>query len=243
MIKRAMRFWSEENSLTALLIFLSFEIFLLFPLLRTGILLGLVNAFILSFLLLAGLLTIMRHRVLRSMATLFVFTLIIIHWLRVAGVEALALWDIIFTALALAGLTAVVLWAAIYREGPVTGHRIRGAITAYLLFAAFFACVYALIDYAYPGSLRFPEGGPAAKAELDQGYLYFSVVTISTLGYGDITPIHPWARSVAMLEAVIGPLYLTILLARLVSLQLEGKKSRSTHGAPKKPEQDPSSPD
>ena len=66
MIRKAMRFWSEETGQTALLIFLSFEMFLLFPLLQQGILLGLVNSFIFSLLLLAGLLTITRHPVLRG---------------------------------------------------------------------------------------------------------------------------------------------------------------------------------
>ena len=58
-----------------------------------------------------------------------------------------------------------------------------------------------------------------------KGSLYFSVVTITTLGYGDITPVHPWARATVMLEAVIGPLYLAILVARLVSLGIENSGS------------------
>ena len=72
MIRRAMRFWSEETGLTALLIFLSLEMFLLFPLLHRGILLGLVNATLYSFLLLAGLLSITRHPLLRSASAIFV---------------------------------------------------------------------------------------------------------------------------------------------------------------------------
>jgi hypothetical protein len=48
--------------------------------------------------------------------------------------------------------------------------------------------------------------------------MYFSFVTLTTVGYGDVLPVHPVARSLAMLEAVVGPLYIAILLARLVSL-------------------------
>ena len=223
MIRKAMRFWSEETGLTALLIFLSFEMFLLFPLLQSGVLLGLINSAILSLLLLTGLLAITRHPVLRSASILFVVVIIAVDWLREAGIQGFLLWDGLLSALGLAGLTVVVLWAVL-REGPVTAHRVRGAIAAYLLLAVFFAYVYGLIEYVYPGSLRFPEGWQAGRGELHQGYLYFSVVTITTLGYGDITPIHPWARSAVMLEALIGPLYLAILVARLVSLRIEPKK-------------------
>jgi hypothetical protein len=225
MIRKAMRFWSEETGQTALLVFLSFEMFLLFPLLQRGVLLSLVNASIFSLLLLAGLLTITRHPALRGASALFVALFIAVQWLRAAGIPGLLLWDVLFSAVGLGALTVVVLWAVL-REGPVTAHRIRGAIAAYLLLAVFFAYVYGLIEYVYPGSLRFPEGWQAGRGELHQGYLYFSVVTITTLGYGDITPIHPWARSAVMLEAIIGPLYLAILVARLVSLGLETGKPR-----------------
>ena len=229
MIRKAMRFWSEETGLTALLIFLSFEMFLLFPLLQSGVLLGLINSAILSLLLLTGLLAITRHPVLRSASILFVVVIIAVDWLREAGIQGFLLWDGLLSALGLAGLTVVVLWAVL-REGPVTAHRIRGAIAAYLLLAVFFAYVYGLIEYVYPGSLRFPEGWQAGRGELHQGYLYFSVVTITTLGYGDITPIHPWARSAVMLEAIIGPLYLAIPVARLVSLGIETRKPSPADG-------------
>jgi hypothetical protein len=220
MIKKFMQFWSEEHSLTVLLLFLAFEMFFVLPLIRTGLFYGLLSATISSLLLLAGLLTMTRHGLLRSASTLFVGAIIVVRWLHVAGVPGLQAWDGLLSALGLAGLTVVVLWA-VYREGPVTAHRIRGAIVAYLLLAIFFAYVYGLIEYMQPGSLRFPEGTPpVAVGEPHQGFLYFSVVTLTTLGYGDITPVNPWARSVVTMEALIGPLYLTILLARLVSLQI-----------------------
>lgn len=60
--------------------------------------------------------------------------------------------------------------------------------------------------------------GPVRVEDGARGWLYFSFVTLTTVGYGDVLPVHPVARSLAMLEAVTGPLYLTILLARLVSL-------------------------
>lgn len=55
--------------------------------------------------------------------------------------------------------------------------------------------------------------------------IYFSFVTLTSVGYGDIVPLHPYARSLANLEAIIGQLYPATLLARLVTLQLEGRRS------------------
>ena len=220
-----MRFWSEETSLTALLVFVSFEMFLLFPLLESGVLFGLVNGTIFSLLLLSGLLTITRHPLLRTACALLVVVVLVIDWLQFVGIPGLVFWDALFSAVGLGALTAVVLWAVL-RTGPVTAHRIRGAIAAYLLLAITFAYVYGLIEYLYPGSLRFPEGLEIVQGKLHQGFLYFSVVTITTLGYGDITPVHPWARAAVMLEAIIGPLYLAILVARLVSLGLGTGKSK-----------------
>ena len=56
--------------------------------------------------------------------------------------------------------------------------------------------------------------------------IYFSVMTLTTVGYGDITPIHPMARALAMLEAVIGQLFPVILIARLVAMELQFGNSR-----------------
>ncbi len=57
---------------------------------------------------------------------------------------------------------------------------------------------------------------------------YFSIVTLTTLGYGDITAVHPVARSVVMMEALLGQLYPAILIARLVTLQMETRKSEKS---------------
>ncbi len=99
------------------------------------------------------------------------------------------------------------------RGGPVTFHRIQGAVAAYLLLGVIWAYAYSLLTLARPGAFTgsVSAGGPRA-------WLYFSFVTLTTVGYGDVLPVHPVARSLASLEAVVGPLYLAILIARLVSL-------------------------
>jgi hypothetical protein len=60
--------------------------------------------------------------------------------------------------------------------------------------------------------------------KMSSGLIYFSFVTLTTTGYGDIVPVHPLARSLCNVEAIIGQLYPATLLARLVSLELQGRR-------------------
>lgn len=123
-------------------------------------------------------------------------------------------------SLASIALLASVVLAQVFRNGPVTIHRIQGAIAAYLLLGVGWAFAYELVDTLAPGAFT------SAQAIADHGLQYFSFVTLTTVGYGDITPVHPAARSLAMLEALTGQLYPAILLARLVSLQLTSPRER-----------------
>jgi hypothetical protein len=68
-----------------------------------------------------------------------------------------------------------------------------------------------------------------------RGWVYFSFVTLTTVGYGDILPVRPAARSLAMAEAVFGPLYIAILLARLVSLAMIPRTGAGTGKGPGAP--------
>jgi hypothetical protein len=110
-------------------------------------------------------------------------------------------------------LLVVVLFQTL-RDGPVTRHRIQGAIAAYLLLGIAWAHAYALVALLHPGAFS----GAVSVGDGPRVFVYFSFVTLTTVGYGDILPVHPTARSLAILEAVTGPLYLAILVARLVSL-------------------------
>ena len=111
-------------------------------------------------------------------------------------------------------LFLVVVLGQTLRAGPITFHRIQGAVAAYLLLGILWANAYALLAHLRPGAFS----GPLSPADGPRAFFYFSFVTLTTVGYGDVLPVHPAARSLAMLEAVTGPLYLAILVARLVSL-------------------------
>lgn len=116
-------------------------------------------------------------------------------------------------------LLAAVVFERIFRSGHVTVHRISGAVAAYLLIGLVFAFVYDAIETMLPGAFQFatPE---LRDTQLSDPMVYFSFTTLTTVGYGDITPQIPLTQSLANLEALIGQLFPTILIARLVALEL-----------------------
>jgi len=129
-----------------------------------------------------------------------------------------AVWQEISTLATLVVLCGVVL-ALVLRRGPITARRIQGAIAVYLLLGFIWAEVYELVALWHPGAFTGSVGGSGSLP-----WAYYSFVTLTTMGYGDIMPVHPLARAFAVLEALTGQLYLTIMLARLVSLELQSRR-------------------
>ena len=95
----------------------------------------------------------------------------------------------------------------------------------YLLLGLIWMSAYKLLLRAVPGAIHFASGEPS-DLRLGHGLGYYSFVTLTTLGYGDITPVHPVARSLASGEALVGQLYPAILIARLVSMQLASRDQK-----------------
>lgn len=91
---------------------------------------------------------------------------------------------------------------------------VLAATSLYLIIGSVFTSVYGLIEWVAPGSFVTASGDPAQWQQL----LYYSYVTLTTLGYGDITPTGFYAQSLAAFEAVTGVLYIALLLSRLVGL-------------------------
>jgi hypothetical protein len=118
----------------------------------------------------------------------------------------------------------------VLQADQVDAETIYGAVCVYFLFAALWGVLYVLVEILAPGSFNLPDSlNLTAGSRFDAGpMMYYSFVTITTLGYGDITPATELTRLLALLEAVLGQLYLVILIARLVGLytarELSGKR-------------------
>jgi len=108
-----------------------------------------------------------------------------------------------------------ILMRFIFSARTVTSDVIYAACAVYFLLSFFFVPLYGMLETAVPGSfLDNTLGVPVAWQQL----VYFSLITLSTAGYGDVLPVSPWARMLAGLEVTVGVLYVAILVARLVSL-------------------------
>jgi hypothetical protein len=109
----------------------------------------------------------------------------------------------------------------LFRERRVSVGSLSGALCIYLLLGVAFGSSYELLDWfepqAFAGLDRF-EVADAVAHRQTEGLMYFSFVTLTTLGYGDITPVMPVARNLAMIEALLGQLVLVVLVARLVGM-------------------------
>jgi Ion channel len=125
----------------------------------------------------------------------------------------------------IAGVTlSAVVARTVFGPGKVTFHRIVGGILLYLTIGLTFVALFGLVALNVPDAFKgldAHQGNFAIAGNL----IYFSFVTLTTIGYGDIVPLHPYARGLANLEAVIGQLYPATLLARLVTLELAGERS------------------
>jgi voltage-gated potassium channel Kch len=125
---------------------------------------------------------------------------------------------------------AILISVFLLKQSRVSADMILGAINVYLLFAIAFMFLHAFVEISTPGSYLYQgeslssvlKGHPEVDALAF--LLYFSVVTMTTLGYGDITPAVPAARMLCSLEAVIGQLFVAVFIARLVSLHI-GRRS------------------
>ena len=136
------------------------------------------------------------------------------EWLLPAGVSSLAHESAALMALF---LLTLIVGVRVFAGGSVTADRIMGAVALYLLLGLGWAVAYELLSLhvanAFTGGVKGGQGSDR--------WFYFSFVTLTTVGYGDITPVARAAQSLATLEALVGQLYPAVILARLVSLQGE----------------------
>jgi hypothetical protein len=117
-------------------------------------------------------------------------------------------------------LTAGLLLGDVLSKGPVTADKIYGALCVYLLIGLTWGFMLLTLEGVQPGSFSLGLSQPSGIAKDPATLVYFSFVTLSTVGYGDITPLSPPARSLAFMEAIIGQIYLAVLVARLVGLHI-----------------------
>jgi hypothetical protein len=104
-----------------------------------------------------------------------------------------------------------------------SGDAVFGAVVGYLLLGIIWSLLYSAVETAFPGSFAMPASGgtDGVPVRLDGGTLsYYSFITLATVGYGDVIPTTPLARTLAWTEAITGQFYLAILVAGLVGFKV-----------------------
>ena len=216
--------WSEERKMTGLLVAGILDMAIVYPLVsvvESNVAIYVINSVVISAILLFGLVTLTPGKIGRRVIGAVVIAAISLRLVHlVFGADWLTGWEISLSLITVI-MFVYLLLRDVYKEGPVTRLRIEGAVAAYLLIALAFAAAYHMTSYLVPGAFRFPDGAPnVGDPRFGFNFHYYSFTTITTLGYGDIVPVHPFARTLAMIEALIGQLYPATLLARLVSLYI-----------------------
>ncbi|HXJ33747.1 MAG TPA: ion channel [Candidatus Eisenbacteria bacterium] len=222
------RFWLSDWSLSVLEALLVVDIFILVPIIQFRETPGAVQPVVYSLFVVAATPIALRSRWHRGV-TVLLGTLgvvsVLIRWTSYGHPSAcLACADTVASLAFCVVLTAVVL-AQAYAPGPIDLRRIQGAVAAYLLLSYAWALAYKLVALGDPVAFSFPTTGLPPQT-LTARLIYFSMSTLTTVGYGDITPVNPVARSLANLEGVIGQLFPALTLARLVSMQMSHRQQR-----------------
>lgn len=145
------------------------------------------------------------------------------QWLHQAWPDAFP-WEIVLSAsLLFTAFIIVCLFRFIFSAPRVDAEVLCAAVAGYLLIGILWSYVFALEERCLPGSFAFNAGPDASRAMQGFTPLYFSFVTLTTVGYGNIAPTNDVARLLAILEAIVGVFYLAILISRLVSLQTSAR--------------------
>jgi hypothetical protein len=215
----------SEPLLTALTIMLAVLLFVVGPLQAAGI--AAAHHFGIAF----GLVLVVTVFIVSGSGTAFAAILVAVALVLLSTVHRLiqpSAVDIYLDATAwlIMGVTlGIVVARAVFAPGKVTFHRVIGAVLLYLNIGLVFVALYCFVALRIPDA--FTGLGPLQDNLAVAGNLiYFSFVTLTSVGYGDIVPLHPFARGLANVEAIIGQLYPATLLARLVTLELEGRLGR-----------------
>jgi len=218
-------FWDKESGLSGMLVLLAIMHFFLIPIFGSySSFMVIINIFWMLFLI-AGIISLSKSKKQTISYIIIPFLFILFGWVSVfRPTPFVLLVDIVFTIATFVLLIVLVL-KKVFEPGPITGYRVIGSIVVYMILANLWSVIYLFIYEHIPGAFQITLP-PFESNTLQANFLYFSYITITTTDYGDIFPLHPFARAMVQIEAIIGVLYPVILIGRLVSDANENKAKK-----------------
>jgi hypothetical protein len=218
---RMSEFWSGDLGLTLVTISLVVLIFVITPLREAGLPGRFFFDIIMVTLMISGALAVNQSRI----ATAFVIAVVfagaaVLGAGRIHPTPFLLQFGSILSTITLLLYVRIVL-LVMFRKGHVTWSRIQGGVCAYLLLGMAWASAYQFVEQRYPGSIQFVTA-PLDIDQLTSKLTYFSFGVLTSLG-SDIAPVHPFARSLALSEAVVGQLCPALLMGALVAMAMQSR--------------------
>jgi hypothetical protein len=188
---------------------------------------GLIESILLTLVLISAVLAIARGRRTVIIATLLAVPTLAARWINhyrpdLVSAEIFLIGGILFVVFVIANLLRFVLKAP-----SVNTEVLCASISAYLLLGLLWTFGYWLVAEIIPDAFAFNSSTAVDSSMKGFNGLYFSFITLSTVGYGDITPVSKVARMLAAMEAITGLLYVAVLIARLVAIQATPKSDET----------------
>lgn len=215
-MKSYIKTWNESRILPVFLFFLVVILFGVLPFSKERPLIqGLVTFFLASNLVI-GIYTIHTNRIVRFSTLFFSFLVVVIELLNInlgnltLMILAILCWIIII------GLLLYVFLIKVFEQKSEGLHRIQGGIACYLLIGLLFAFIYFLVFTLFPNAFSFSDSFNSPGMHF-YNFVYYSYITLCTVGFGDISPKIPISQSASILEAIVGVLYPTVLIGYLIS--------------------------
>ncbi len=224
--KASKKLWAEDVGLAGLLVVLLLETFVIYPFIDSDFG-GFAIHLVFIGVLITGVMAVSQTPHWARVVAIIAALGLGFHFWGYAYPSSRALFMTLgFRTVLCATLIAVILMH-VFKNGPITYRRIAGSIAAYMLTAVLFGYLYLIVSIINPEAFNIDAPKFSGDVHTLMGkFTYFSYTTMTSVGYGDILPLSPSARALSMLQALIGQLFPAILLARLVSLEIEYNQIR-----------------
>jgi hypothetical protein len=204
--------------LVALLAFIA-----MYPLMLGNTIARLAGGFILAVILVAGSVTASHSHIFRLIGVaLAIVTLVLqVEWMITHSRQLEVGYMAVLAVFLL--YTALVIFRHVLSYGPLYADRVHAALSVYILLALSWASIYTMVEILLPGSFSLSASMAGAQTQpsgliLLGDMIHLSIATLTSTGFGDITPVTPFARSINQLEQLLGVFYIAVLISRLVGI-------------------------
>jgi hypothetical protein len=217
--------WLEDVGMSALLVFVMVTNFVVQPIFADSSIIRIINGVLFLSITISGIWLLVEKRSYQIIATLvpIASVLIDIYDKEPGFTNFLYLKTTLIVAIFM--ITILLILKRVFGPGEVNHHKIIGAILVFVLAGNMFATLYEIFASVMPSAFLLPSSIQGVSNN-HVNFLYFSYTTLTTTGFGDITPVHPLAKSLVSLEQLFGLLYPILLIGRLVSLNITGKTEK-----------------